>query len=70
MGENDVDLAYWYALGWRGPGGMVQVDNADINGDGDGDIRDGFLIDAFRSSAVVSLSRLIAANQRCPESRG
>ena len=49
--ENDVDAAYLYALGWQRPGSTVEVDNVD--GDGDVDIRDGFLIDAFRSGYQV-----------------
>ncbi len=51
--EDDVYEAYWYALGWQRPGSAIQVDNADVDGDGDVDIRDGFLIDAFRSGYRV-----------------
>ena len=51
--ENDVYEAYWYALGWLRPGSAIQVDNADVDGDGDVDIRDGFLIDAFWSGYRV-----------------
>ena len=44
---SDVNSAYWHALGWRE--GNIQLEDADVDGDGDVDIRDGFLIDAFRS---------------------
>ena len=52
--ESDVYEAYWYALGWRE--GSVQLEDADVDGDGDVDIRDGFLIDAFRSGYSVPIA--------------
>lgn len=52
----DAAEAYWYALGWRG--GSIVLEDADVDGDSDVDIRDGFLIDAFRSGYSVPVPRM------------
>ena len=51
---SDVSEAYWHALGWRE--GNIQLEDADVDRDGDVDIRDGFLIDAFRSRYRVPVA--------------
>lgn len=48
---DDVAEAYWHALGWRE--GRIDLEDADVDGDGDVDIRDGFLIDAYRRAYRV-----------------
>ena len=55
--EGDVFEAFWYALGWRG-GDLRRTSDGDVDGDGDVDIRDGFMIDVFQRGGVVPSSRL------------
>ena len=69
----DAAEAYWYALGWRG--GSILLEDADVDGDGDVDIRDGFLIDAFRSGnrvpvAGIGIRELVLCDENAGERIG
>ena len=56
VNEADVDEINWYALGWRG--GEIDVENADVDADGDTDIRDAFLIHSHLSGYSVPVSSI------------
>ena len=52
--QSDAAEGYWYALGWRG--GDLHFEEADVDGDGDVDIRDGFLIHSYVSGYSVPVN--------------
>ena len=52
--SSDVNETNWYALGYRG--GTIQLDEADVDRDGDVDIRDAFLIHSHYAGYSVPVS--------------
>ena len=63
VNQSDVAEDYRYAFGWRG--GDLQFEVADVDADGDVDIRDGFLIHAYVSGYSVPVNG-IGSQQALP----
>jgi M6 family metalloprotease-like protein len=58
---NDAYETYWYALGYRDPVEQVFIVNGDVDGDGDVDIRDAFIVSSYLDGVIAPEARIGSA---------
>ncbi|MFO8175243.1 MAG: hypothetical protein R6T96_13230, partial [Longimicrobiales bacterium] len=58
ISSSDISPIYWYSLGYRNADEQRSVPNGDVDGNGEVDLMDGFILHSFLSGVPVPTNRI------------